>query len=543
MYQLLIVDDEVHVVDRLVTTIPWSTVGIENVYKAYSGTEAVSLLNQFSIDIVLTDIQMPGMSGLELIAEINRKWKKTKCILLSGHSDFKYAKEAILQQTEDYLLKPVTEKDLLQTVQRVMEKLNLEWEEVISHQRIALTLKENIPLLKGNLLSDLLQGRKISQASLREKMQMFGLPEFHNEPFALMILRLEEHFLEYDFQSLSLMEYAIANIVEELFGKQFELWHTKDAHEYLVFVVKSKEESYSDEEMRIFERAASQLQIAVKNYLKGEISILVSRRGIFPTDLSLLYNSSVSAFRKSIGSGQELFMRVADDLVKMEIQSLQSIYEPPTLIHLLEAGRWQGVAEKLEQIFAELILKWADSQEHLLEVYFSISSAFAYIAHKNGHQLADLIGNDYDKWMEGIPFRTINQLHEWSKRTLVRLKDDMDHEAENIRLSTINEIRKFVDLNLAQDISLQAIADHIHMHPVYVSKIYKLETGDNLSDYVHLIRMEKATFLLKNSQEKIYEIAALLGYQRPHSFNHAFKKHYQITPQEYRDQNEGRTMK
>ncbi|MDB5054080.1 MAG: AraC family transcriptional regulator [Bacilli bacterium] len=543
MYQMLIVDDEVHVVDRLVTTIPWSTVGIENVYKAYSGTEAVSLLNQFSIDIVLTDIQMPGMSGLELIAEINRKWKKTKCILLSGHSDFKYAKEAILQQTEDYLLKPVTEKDLLQTVQRVMEKLKFEWEEVISRQRIALTLKENIPLLKGNLLSDLLQGRKISQASLREKMQMFGLPEFHNEPFALMILRLEEHFLEYDFQSLSLMEYAIANIVEELFGKQFELWHTKDAHEYLVFVVKSKEESYSDEEMRIFERAASQLQIAVKNYLKGEISILVSRRGIFPTDLSLLYNSSVSAFRKSIGSGQELFMRVADDLVKMEIQSLQSIYEPPTLIHLLEAGRWQGVAEKLEQIFAELILKWADSQEHLLEVYFSISSAFAYIAHKNGRQLADLIGNDYDKWMEGIPFRTINQLHEWSKRTLVCLKDDMDHEAENIRLSTINEIRKFVDLNLAQDISLQAIADHIHMHPVYVSKIYKLETGDNLSDYVHLIRMEKATFLLKNSQEKIYEIAALLGYQRPHSFNHAFKKHYQITPQEYRDQNEGRTMK
>jgi two-component system response regulator YesN len=81
------------------------------------------------------------------------------------------------------------------------------------------------------------------------------------------------------------------------------------------------------------------------------------------------------------------------------------------------------------------------------------------------------------------------------------------------------------------------------MHPVYVSKIYKLESGDNLSEYVNRIRMDKAAFLLINNQEKIYEIAAQLGYQRPHSFNHAFKKHYGVTPQEYRIQNEGRTNK
>ncbi len=110
MYQLLIVDDEVHVVERLSATVPWLSMGIGQVHKAYSASEALSLLNQFSVDIVITDIQMPGMSGLELIAEISRKWKKTKTIILSGHSDFQYAKEAILHRTEDYLLKPVTEK-------------------------------------------------------------------------------------------------------------------------------------------------------------------------------------------------------------------------------------------------------------------------------------------------------------------------------------------------------------------------------------------------------------------------------------------------
>lgn len=535
MYQLLIVDDEVHVVERLANTIPWQTMGIENVYKAFSAQEALSLLNLNSIDIVLTDIQMPGMSGLELIVEISRTWKKTKCILLSGHSDFIYAKEAILYQTEDYLLKPVSEKDLLQTVQRVMDKLKKEWEEVISSQRIALTLQENLPVLRGNLLNDLLQGRKISH--FQDKMKILNLPELHQKPFTLMIIRLEDHFLEYDFQGLSLMEYAIGNMAEELFGNQFIMWHTKDAHDYLVFVAKSKNESHPNEEMKLFERIASQLQSAVKNFLKGKVSILVSGWGMFPDELSSLYNSAISSFRKIIGSEQELFMRVADDLVKVEVQTLQSLYEPPTLIHLLDAGRWHNVAEKLEQIFDELTRKWTESQEHLLEVFFSISSAFSYIAHKNGRLLSHLIGSDYDKLTEGVPFRSVNQLRDWSLRTLHCLQVDMDHEAQSARLATINEIRSFIDNNLAEDVSLQAIADHVFMHPVYVSKIYKLESGDNLSEYVNRIRMDKAAFLLINNQEKIYEIAAQLGYQRPHSFNHAFKKHYGVTPQEYRVQN------
>lgn len=94
MVQLLLVDDEIHVVERFSSTIDWMSLGIEHVYKAYSGLEALALLEQFSIDIVITDIRMPGMSGLELVGEIRNRWPKTKCILLSGYSDFNYAKEA-----------------------------------------------------------------------------------------------------------------------------------------------------------------------------------------------------------------------------------------------------------------------------------------------------------------------------------------------------------------------------------------------------------------------------------------------------------------
>ncbi|MEI7027007.1 response regulator transcription factor [Paenibacillus sp. y28] len=536
MLQLLIVDDEIHVVERFSTTIDWRSAGIEQVYQACSGAEALQLLEQFSIDIVLTDIQMPGMSGLELIAEINRKWPKTKCILLSGHSDFEYAQEAIKQKTEDYLLKPATDEEVLEAVSKVRAKLTREWEDVVSNNRVTYALKENLPLLRGNLLLDLLQGRGFSEAFLRDKMQLLELPDFYGQPFAMLLVRLEGHFAEYDLRRLSLMEYAISNMVAELFDDKYDTWYTKDAHDYLVFVLKEKQAGPPQEDVAWIERTASLLQASVHNYLKGQISVLVSGRGTFPADITPLYSRSLSAFRRRIGSEHELFMRLGEDEGPGEWQALKSLYEPPSLQQLLEAGEWTRIKERLGRIFGELERDYPESREHLQEVFFSLASAFTYIAHKNGRQLFQLIGSsEYDRMNEGGLFRSVHQLSDWSYRVLDRLRTDMEKETKDSRVWLIQQIRAFIDSHLADDVSLQSIADHVYLHPVYVSKIYKLETGENISDYMHAVRMERAEHLLKHGQDKIYEIAARLGYQRPHSFNHAFKKQFGITPQEYRE--------
>ncbi|MFE5323105.1 response regulator [Paenibacillus sp. NPDC056579] len=534
--QLLLVDDEAHVVDRFSTTIDWKAEGMEQVYKAYSGFEAMDLLKQFSIDIVITDIKMPGMSGLQLIAEIRRHWPKTKCILLSGYSDFNYAKEAIIYQTEDYLLKPVKEKDLVDTVKRVKDKLLAEWEEVVSVQRLTYTLRENLPLLRANLLNELLQGRSIAESRLHDRMNMLELSDFEGRSFVLMMIRLEEYFLKVDPESLSWMEYAISNMVEELYGSRYKFWYAKDAHDYLVFVMAPRQEGDGKEDSLWFERTASSLQSAVSTYLKGKISILVSGSGQFPQDVREMYGRSIAAFRKRIANEQELFMRLEDEHATVDIHPLQNLYDPPSLIHLLEAARWDHAKTKLKTVFEDLEQRYPESQEHILEIYFHIASAYAYIAHRNGRHLSDMLGSDYDKMSEGNPFRSVNQLKEWTFRTLERMKQDTDRETKDTRASLIHDIQSFVDENITNDVSLQSIADHVYLHPVYVSKVYKLETGDNLSDYIQTVRMQKAEYLLKSSTEKIYEIASRLGYQRPHSFNHAFKKHKGMTPQEYRDQ-------
>ncbi|MCC3376730.1 response regulator [Cohnella sp. REN36] len=535
MVQLLIVDDEIHVVEGLLGAIDWRSLGIEQVYRAHAGPEAIALLEQCSIDIVLTDIRMPGMSGLQLVAEVRRRWPRTKCILLSGHSEFRYAREAILYQTEDYLLKPVRDKDLTAAVRRAADKLREEWEEVVSRQRLSYTLKEHLPLLRANLLNDLLQGRQRTTWALREKMGMLGFDGEIGDAFELMMIRLDD-FPNDDANSRALMEYAVGNMVEELFGERYRVWHTRDALDYLVFVMLDQPGEAPPFEPAWFERTAASLQSAVHAYLKGSVSVLVGGRGRFPEELRERYDRAVSSFRRRIGSVEELFARLDEPPeADAAVQTLHSLYEPPTLTHLLEAARWESLEEKLEAVFEEMERRFADSPEHLQEVYYALAAAFAYIAHKNGRPLRLLIGEEYERMSKGLPLRTVKDMRNWAFRCLKGIREDMDRETKDSRTALIDEIRAFVEQRLFQDVSLQSISEHVYLHPVYVSKIYKLVTGENLSDYIQNARMDKAQFLLRSGSDKVYEIASKLGYLRPHSFNHAFKRKFGMTPQEYRD--------
>ncbi|MFF2886933.1 response regulator [Paenibacillus sp. NPDC057967] len=532
MAQLLIVDDERHITDRLSELVPWSESGITGVHKAYSAEEALDVMESCTIDIVLTDIRMPGMSGLELSEQIRRRWRKTKCILLSGHAEFEYAKEAIRHGAVSYLLKPAKDEELLAAVAQVRTELAEEWREVISQERIAQALRENLPQMRGNLLGELLLGKRYAAAELRDKMTMLSVPEFYEQAFALMLVRLEQPFHNYDPHSLALVEYAVGNMAEELFQPDCQLWHGKDVHQYLVFLITHGEGGADCAELyRMLESKASQLKDAIHTFLRGSATILISRTGVFPTDLAMMYDGTLSTLRKRIGDVSDLILTVSDAAIgENETCSLSSLYELPSLSHLLEAGQWQQAEQRLKSIAAEL-----QTEEQLLEAYFIIASAASSYAHKNGQRLSDLIGPGYEKLTVGLPFRNAQQLLDWSLELLGRLSSEAETDKQDSRAKLIADVRQFVEQHLDEDVSLTAISRHVFLHPVYISKIYKLETGENITEYVYRIRMEKAARLLLDTSDKIYEIAARLGYQRAHSFIHVFKKHTGLTPQEYRD--------
>ncbi|RKP55044.1 response regulator [Cohnella endophytica] len=534
--QMIIVDDEAHWVDNLSMHKPWHKLGIDHVHKAYSAQEALRILETHPIDIVISDILMPEMTGIELIERIRLRDKKIKCIILSGHSDFEFAKEAVRHQAVDYLLKPPTDNELFGAVESAIAQLNAEWESVSSQERTQYTLRENLPLLRGQLLLDAMKGHRMPPEEWNRKLDSYGLP-FCKGDCALLLVRMEEEFGQYRNNGQQLMEYAIINMAEEIFGEFTEVWGVKEEHGYLAFLLQLKEESPELGKESLLEKLSMQLQYKVKQFLKGSLSIVITEWFRFPEQLPERYRHATAYFRQIVGDEREFIIRVGDTEQNVTQGPLDAIYMPPTLMNLLEAGRWEAAEDKLATVFSELDERWSESWEHCMEAGYIIAASFAHLAHRNGNTLVHLLGQDLDSVRNGEAFTSIARLRNWSTGMLGKLKEGTSSEIKDSRSLYVNKVQAFAEKNLHLDVSLRALADHVNLHPTHLSKIYKIETGEGISDYVSRLRMESACHKLKTTDKKVYEISTEIGYLDSAYFIKVFKRQFGVTPQEYRDGN------
>jgi len=538
---ILLVDDEPYAVDGLAITMPWKQLGIDTVHKAYSADEALDVLRRTPIDIMVTDITMPGMSGIELAGIVRRRWKQTKVLLLSGYAEFEYAQQALAHGVSDYLTKPISDEELTRKLQAVIDAIRLEWSVVASYERAVSNFEEHLPLLRNNLLRDLIQGNRYSADQLGAKLAKLQLPFADQDRIALLTVRLEENYHHFTTDDMFLFEYAIDNIARELFGGEFLLWNCKDDFDHLVYVVKpagvsvpQRSDDCSTEGEGFYDRLAllaEDLQRSVEKYLKDGISIVMSREGRFPQDLTALYQSAVTSLQKRIGSDRGYFMTLDKEPETYDIPALVQLYEPPSFIHLFESGRWQAVRDKLALVFDELQRKHGDTEEHLREIYSQISTACYYVVHKNGKLLADVAGSEL---ANQLPFRSAALLREWIEAVTERIQQNAETEIKDTRKELVRAVGDYIDAHL-DSVTLQSIADHVSLHPVYLSKVYKLETTHSISETIYRKKMESAAYMLRDKKLKIYEIASRLGYSNAQYFIKVFKDHSGFTPQEYRD--------
>lgn len=545
MLQILLVDDHEHLVESLAQSIPWSKLNIHHVHKAYSGAAALSILETYPISIVITDIRMHEMSGLELVKKINNKWKRVKCILLSGYSDFEYAKQAILLHTADYILKPADDEEIITCLQRVTASIHKEWEEISSRQRTINTLKENFPKLRDGLLNELLQGRSFAPAVLEQQLDSFELPFHTGDMITLMIVRMDDSFFKYNRRDFHLLEYALMNIAEEIFQDDYQLWICRDPNDYLIFLIRerhtnpSHDQSITSPRSLKLEREASELQDNVRALLHGRISIMISNKGSFPQDISKLYQSAMRMVRQRFGKNEEFLISEGSFNESLPVEYSSGLYEFPSLVQLLEAGRWEAIEEKLQVVFHAIqTANQATSQEHIMEIYYVIVSSLIHISHKNGKRLEEIIKQDFHSLLQPMPFRNIDHLQQWATRVIETIKIDMNSDQNQTSAFLVRRAQEYVEMHLSQDTSLQAIADYVFVHPVYLSRIYKAETGEGLSAYILRLKMTRAEAILLETNKKIHEIAEELGYDNTTYFIKVFKKHFGMTPKDFRDRRE-----
>ncbi|MNO80324.1 HTH-type transcriptional regulator YesS [compost metagenome] len=278
------------------------------------------------------------------------------------------------------------------------------------------------------------------------------------------------------------------------------------------------------------------LQRFVSNYLKGDISIVLSEWFEFPKGISATYRAGLSAIFKAETHGSQGLLFLEDPSFGSDsvIKSIEMLYKPPTLIHLLESKQWEAAQDKIDSVFQDME-KVSFMREHLYEVFLSVTNAFLFIAHKHGIFMHQIDHSGFDLFIDQRIVHSLDTLRSWSTEMMDKLKKELYTNDEYTNSYIIKQVHEIIASDMGQDISVRMIADKVFLHPVYLSKIYKSETGESLSDYMIRKRMERALYLLKNSNMKIYEITSELGYQNPQYFSKMFKKHYGVTPHEYRE--------
>lgn len=537
MLSLLIVDDEPGVVDTIAYTIDWEKLDILTVHKAYSAKEAASILAEHAVDILIADIYMPGMSGIELAAYVHHHHKHIRCVLLSGHAEFEYAQQAMQYGVSGYLLKPAADEEIVEVVGKLAGQIREEWQEVVSRSRVVNTLKESLPMLKDKLLNELLSG-KTGEHTLLNLLELYELPFRFGDPICMMLIRMEESLPEYNQRDFFLLEYAILNIASEMFNDDYDLWSCKDENGHLVLLAREKgghppEQGERDrEDRRKFDLLAQQLQRNIGVYLKRVVSIIVSKWGIFPGDSGLLYRQIIGQIRNRLANESGCFLP-GDLLEEIAVhQPLQQLYETPSLPHLLDSRQWEEYRAKLDTVIRLMKGMSNLSEEHVREAYTVISGSFYYYAHRHNRLLSDLAGGSA---VLERAVRSVQQLSEWAGYMLDKIQGSDQAEQRSSKEKLTMRIKDYVARNLGSA-SLQTIADAVYLHPVYLSRLYKAETGEGISEYIHKQRMTKAAQLLQSPSTKIYEISESLGYKNAAYFSKVFREQYGMTPQEFRDQ-------
>ncbi|WP_249930878.1 helix-turn-helix transcriptional regulator, partial [Paenibacillus polymyxa] len=163
-------------------------------------------------------------------------------------------------------------------------------------------------------------------------------------------------------------------------------------------------------------------------------------------------------------------------------------------------------------------------------------SAFMYTAHKQGRFITQMDQVGFDPLHAQKLVHSFPHLKEWIFSMMNKLKAEWSASEQSAKSYVVKQVQELIAQDKGQELSVKTIADQVYLHPVYLSKIYKAETGEGLGDYIIRMRMERALYLLKYSNKKIYEITTELGYQNPQYFSKMFKKHYGMTPHEFRDQ-------
>ncbi|MGM0903978.1 MAG: response regulator transcription factor [Bacillota bacterium] len=526
MIKVLIADDEIQIRKGLRLKVDWDKEGFEIVEEASNGKEALEIIKNKDIDLVITDMRMPIMDGVELAKRCHIEFPHVKIIVLSGYSDFDYVRNSLKQGVRDYLLKPVAPDELEEAIRKIRDEIKDEMAKKAELVRMNQLANLHLQEMQEQYILYLVKEERLQPNIVKERLQQLQLEELLNENAKVQFITVEIREAADPIKLEELM-LPFQMVCREIVQEQKGTYLFKDPSYTKMIQFLQIIESDTQTSTRT-SQLVKRIQQSINKYLKLDTVIGIGNVVNGLTEYRSGYISSLFAWSHSLLGAKS---QVIDQTIPREEVFNFSPDIEKRLTNAIENADLLVFKENVYSILGgvenQSVLSFSFSANHIL---FLLGS----LAKKYGIETSN-IQNAIWNCQQNI--WKLNSQYE-VKENLILLAELIIERVRQTRFSNkaiIESVRSYVDLHYASEISLTTLSNLFHINSAHLSETFKHHVGKNFSDYLVHLRMEKATELLKDHQLKIIDIANLVGFSSSGYFSTVFKKHYGQTPVEFRN--------
>ncbi|SDS15342.1 two-component system, response regulator YesN [Paenibacillaceae bacterium GAS479] len=545
MYRVLLADDEADVREGLLTEIDWEACGFSVAGTAENGLEALELADRLQPDVVLTDIRMPFIDGLELVKRLQTELPLARTVILTGYDEFDYARQAVSLSVDEYLLKPFTATSLTELLLGLKEKMDLERAEREDAHKLREHYRLSQPQLQTQFLSSLLY-RQYDEGVIRSRAGQNGL-NLTGGGCSVSIIRLDSPEGESAMAAeqpegtlassgslsrssdMELKLFAVLNVAEEIWASRED--RLAFLHQDSIVLM---DFSLGDAGWR--ERCQATLEHLARSvgfYLRMDVMIGTGLPKDSLSGIKEAYEEALLALDYRIVPGMDRLIFL-QDLERRNSAPLRfDELREQALSRCLKVGTMEELSDLLASIFGEIGEghTYSNIQLYLMEVLTSVCRT----AQSAGVELEQLLGSGASPYAELARQSGLPEAERWLKELCLALTGHIAGTRQHAYKDLVEEALRFTRSRLHDpDLSIATLCSHLHISAGYFCGLFKREVKLTFLQYVMQLRMELAQELLRTTELKAFEIAERIGFSEPNYFSFCFKKHMGVTPKEYR---------